>query len=134
MSETKAAASPVAPDLPCPIGDHPRRDLAVLLDMIWATLCGLIALIISVAVQESLATRAGSDVSWKVSGLRGLAIAVAAMLAASFTNQVLLALGTPFPARGARWPSLTGPVNAGFLSAGPGLFEGGQPQVVLPPR
>ncbi|MFJ8310952.1 MULTISPECIES: RDD family protein [unclassified Streptomyces] len=94
MSETKAAASPVARDLPCPIGDHPRRDLAVLLDMIWAALCGLIVLIISVVVQESLATRAGSDISWKVTGLHGLAIAVAAMLAASFTNQVLLTVWT----------------------------------------
>ncbi|MFD9818563.1 hypothetical protein [Streptomyces violascens] len=82
MSETRAAY-PVAPGLPCPIGDHPRRDLAVLLDMLWAVLCGLIALIISLFVQAGLATYGGSDVSWKLIGLRGLVAAAAAMLAAS---------------------------------------------------
>uniref|UniRef100_A0AAU2UXK7 RDD family protein n=1 Tax=Streptomyces sp. NBC_00003 TaxID=2903608 RepID=A0AAU2UXK7_9ACTN len=94
MGETKAAAPPVAPGLPCPIGNHPRRDLAVLLDMVWAVLCGILALIISVVIQEGLAAYTGSDVSWKVVGLRGLVIAVATMLAASFANQVLLTVWT----------------------------------------
>ncbi|MGW2863626.1 RDD family protein [Streptomyces sp. NPDC001205] len=84
----------MASTLPCPIGDDLRRDLAVLLDMVWAVLCGLIALITSVVVQESLATYAGSDISWKVLGLRGLVTAVATMLAASFANQVLLTVWT----------------------------------------
>ncbi|MGW2818263.1 RDD family protein [Streptomyces sp. NPDC001415] len=94
MSDIKAAAHPVAPALPCPIGDHPRRDLAVLLDMLWAVLCGLIGLFIGVVVQESLAAHTGADVSWKAIGLRGLVIAVAAMLGASFANQVLLTMWT----------------------------------------
>ncbi|MFE9555155.1 RDD family protein [Streptomyces sp. NPDC006703] len=94
MSETREAARPVAPALPCPIGNHLRRDLAVLLDMIWALLCGLIVLVISVVAQEGLAAYTGSEVSWKMVGLRGLAIAVVAMIAASFTNQVLLTMWT----------------------------------------
>ncbi|MFI6688385.1 RDD family protein [Streptomyces sp. NPDC050485] len=94
MSDIKTAAHPVAPAVPCPIGNHLRRDLAVLLDTIWALLCGLITLIISVVVQEGLATYTGSEVSWKLVGLRGLAVAAAAMIAGSFTNQVLLTMWT----------------------------------------
>ncbi|MFE9121374.1 RDD family protein [Streptomyces sp. NPDC007172] len=94
MSDIKTAQNPLAPDLPCAIGSHFRRDLAVLLDMLWALLCGLIALAVCVVAQAGLATMHGSDVPWKRIALLSLAVGVAMMVAASFANQVLLTVWT----------------------------------------
>ncbi|MFD7541288.1 RDD family protein [Streptomyces sp. NPDC059819] len=94
MSDISKTPSPVAPDLPCPIGSHFRRDLAVLLDMLWALLCGLIFFALCTIAQAGLATVHGSDVPWKRIALLGLAVGVATMIAGSFINQVLLTVWT----------------------------------------
>ncbi|MFF3157791.1 RDD family protein [Streptomyces sp. NPDC057910] len=94
MSDIKTAAHPVALDLPCSIGNHLRRDLAVFLDMLWALLCGLIAMVFCVVVQKGLATLHGSDVSWKRIAVIGLAVGLVVMVTGSFANQVLLTVWT----------------------------------------